>query len=94
MFEAVFNLKIVRTLKYLRFAQLDISRCSHICNSYTMATRDLPDIYALPKARGRRHIYQVNSKWPWYKPYIPHQYTHQNVAKVRRDHTISFKKRI
>ena len=40
------------------------------CNSYTMATRDLPDIYALargPQARGRGHIYQANPEWPWYK---------------------------
>jgi len=41
-----------------------------ISNSYTMATRDLPDIYALargPQARGRGHIYQANPEWPWYK---------------------------
>ena len=39
-------------------------------NSYTMATRDLPDIYAQaqgPQARGRGHIYQENPEWPWYK---------------------------
>ena len=39
-------------------------------NSYTMATWDLPDIYAQargPQARGRGHIYQANPEWPWYK---------------------------
>ena len=39
-------------------------------NSYTMATRDLPDIYAQargPLAQGRGHIYQANPEWPWYK---------------------------
>ena len=33
-----------------------------------MATRDLPDIYALPQGRG--HIYQANPEWPWYKQYM------------------------
>jgi len=33
-----------------------------ICNSYTMATRDLPDIYA--RALG---LHQANPEWPWYK---------------------------
>ena len=39
-------------------------------NSYTMAKRDLPDIYAQargPQAQGRGHIYQANPEWPWYK---------------------------
>ena len=43
---------------------------SGLCNSYTMATRDLPDIYARalgPAALGLGHIYQVNHEWPWYK---------------------------
>jgi len=34
-----------------------------ICNSYTMARRDLPDIYSLaqgPQTQGRGHIYQAN----------------------------------
>ena len=39
-----------------------------VCITYTMATRDLPDIYAL--ARGPQHgitnTYQANSSWPWY----------------------------
>jgi len=30
--------------------------------SYTMATRDLLDVYA--QARGRRHEYQANPSWP------------------------------
>ena len=41
--------------------------------TYTMATRDSPDIYALargPQARGRGHIYQANPSWPWYNYYI------------------------
>jgi len=37
--------------------------------TYTMSTRDLPDIYAL--ARGpRAYIYQANPEWPWYNYYI------------------------
>ena len=40
--------------------------------TYTMATRDLPDIYALARgaAQGRGHIYQANPSWPWYNYYI------------------------
>jgi len=34
-----------------------------ICNSYTMATRDLLVRVAL----GLGHIYQASPKWPWYK---------------------------
>ena len=34
-------------------------------NSYTMARRNLPDIYA--QALGLGHIYQANPSWPWYK---------------------------
>ena len=43
---------------------------TYICNSYDMAARDLPDIYALARglqARGRRHIYQANHERPCYK---------------------------
>ena len=39
-----------------------------LLKSYTMAMRDLPDIYARalgPQARGRRHIYQATLEWPW-----------------------------
>jgi len=41
-----------------------------ISNSYTMAQRDLPDIYALarrPQARGHENIYEANPNLPWYK---------------------------
>jgi len=40
-----------------------------ISNSYTMARRDLPDIYAHalgPAALGLGHIYQANPDWTWY----------------------------
>jgi len=46
------------------------SKKHFISNSYTMARRDLPDIYALarePQARGHGHIYQANPDWTWYK---------------------------
>ena len=32
--------------------------------TYTMATRDSPDINA--RALGLGHIYQANPSWPWY----------------------------
>jgi len=35
--------------------------------TYTMATRDSPDIYA--RALGLGHIYQANPSWPWYNYY-------------------------
>jgi len=38
-----------------------------LCNGYTMARRDLPDIYARalePAALGLGHIYQANPNWP------------------------------
>ena len=34
--------------------------------TYTMATRDLPDIYALALGLGHIYIYQANPLWPWY----------------------------
>ena len=37
--------------------------------TYTMATQDLLDIYALvlgPADLGLGHIYQANPLWPWY----------------------------
>ena len=41
--------------------------------TYTMATWDLPDIYAHAlgfAALGLGHIYQANPSWPWYNYYI------------------------
>ena len=41
--------------------------------TYTMATRDSPDIYARalgPVALGLGHIYQANPSWPCYNYYI------------------------
>ena len=35
------------------------------CNSYTMATKNLPDIYALAQGRAQAYIYQANPEWPW-----------------------------
>ena len=31
-----------------------------LCNSYSISTRDLPDIYAQARGRGHGHIYQNN----------------------------------
>ena len=48
-------------------------------NSYTMATRDLPDIYAQAQGSQVRecgNIYQANPEWPWHKSYIPLWYAH------------------
>jgi len=38
--------------------------CHYICRSYTMATRDLPDVHS--QARGHGHIYRGKYEWPWY----------------------------
>ena len=41
--------------------------------SYTMGTRDFPDVYARalgPAALGLGHIYQANPSCPWYNYYI------------------------
>ena len=62
------------TVKRINLAHVGI--CHHsvqssvLINSYTMATRDLPDKYAQaqgPQARGCWNIYQANPEWPWYK---------------------------
>jgi len=66
---------MMQTLHQLRLVKRHISGRSNIdlstiSNSYTMAMRDLPDIYARalgPAALGLGHIYQANPEWPWYK---------------------------
>jgi len=45
-----------------------------------MATRDLPDIYALAQERGYVYIRQIPSGHGISNIYVPLQYTHYKVA--------------
>jgi len=54
--------------------------------SYNMGKRDLPDIYALARgqqAQGRGHLYQANLDCPYYKRYIPLEYTVYHIRQIK-----------